>query len=137
MGQVNLDITTTLKGTLPRVPFVRLKKDILGASYELSLVLIGDTLATRLNQTYKHKDTPTNVLSFPLSSNEGEIFLNVRRAQRDAKRFGHTPREHVAFLFIHGCLHLKGYTHGPHMEAREEELLATMRRGRVSHTRAV
>lgn len=123
MGQVNLDIHTTLKGTLPRVPFEKIKKEILGSSYELSLVLIGDSLGKRLNQKHKNKNTPTNILSFPISENEGEIFLNVRRAQRDAKKFGQTTREHVAFLFIHGCLHLKGHEHGDIMEKNEDRLL--------------
>lgn len=123
MGQVNFDITTTLKGTLPRVPFENIKREILGGSYELSLVLIGDKLGKRLNQEHKSKNTPTNVLSFPISKSEGEIFLNVRRAQRDAKKFEHTQREHIAFLFIHGCLHLKGQTHGRQMEKDEERLL--------------
>jgi len=123
MGKVNFEITTTLKGTLPRVPFENIKKHILGNSYELSLVLMGDALGRRLNQEHKKKNAPTNVLSFPISKNEGEIFINVRRAQRDAKKFGHTNRQHVAFLFIHGCLHLKGSTHSPKMEKEEELLL--------------
>ncbi|MAZ67186.1 rRNA maturation RNase YbeY [bacterium] len=124
MGKVNFEITTTaLKGTLPRVPFENIKRKILGDSYDLSLVLIGDTLGKRLNKEHKNKNAPTNVLSFPLAKSEGEIFLNVRRAQRDARKFGHTPHEHVAFLFIHGCLHLKGFAHSRKMEEEEELLL--------------
>lgn len=123
MAQVRLDIHTTLKGTLPRVPFEKIRRAILGTSYQLSLVLIGDALAKKLNREHKNKNTPTNVLSFPLSDTEGEIFINVRRAQRDAKKFGHTPTQHIAFLFIHGCLHLKGHVHGERMEKKEEALL--------------
>jgi len=107
----------------PRVPFENIKKEILGTKYELSLVLIGDTLGKRLNFEHKKKNTPTNVLSFPIDKNEGEIFINVRRAERDAKKFGHSVSEHIAFLFIHGCLHLKGQKHGSKMEKNEELLL--------------
>ena len=120
----NFSLATTLRGPYPRVPFARIKKTILGERYELSLVLIGDTLATRLNREHKGKTEPTNILSFPLTKTEGEIFLNVRRAARDAKKFGHTHTQHIAFLFIHGCLHLSGMHHGNALEKKEEALLA-------------
>lgn len=124
MGKINFDIRKTVKGTLPSVPFEKVAQHILPTSYELSLVLIGDSLGARLNQEYKNKSTPTNVLSFPIASNTGEIFINVRRAKRDATKFGHTWRNHILFLFIHGCLHLRGDTHGPNMEKKEEALLS-------------
>lgn len=111
----------------PRVSFERITKDILSKNYELSLVLMGDTLARTLNKQHKRKDTPTNVLSFPIAKNEGEIFLNVRRAHRDAKHFGHTTKEHITFLFIHGCLHLKGHAHGAKMEQLEDRYFAKYR----------
>ena len=118
-----LDVKNTTRLHTPRVPFERIMRDTLGAQYELSLVLIGDTLARRLNTEHKGKTNPTNVLSFPYASAEGEIFINLRRAKRDAHRFGHTYTQHVAFLFIHGCLHLAGMAHSPAMEKKEETLL--------------
>lgn len=122
----HIAITKTTKGTLPSVPFEKIKTAILGTRYELSLVLMADTLATRLNKEHKNKTGPTNILTFPLSENEGEIFLNIRRAERDAKKFGHTKNEHIAFLFIHGCLHLLGTAHGKAMEKQEETLLTKL-----------
>ncbi len=116
------DIRNTTK-VKPKISFEKIKISVLGSKYELSLVLMGDTLATRLNKEHKKKDGPTNILSFPLSETEGEIFLNLRRAQRDAKKFDHTIKEHIAFLFIHGCLHLKGLAHGEKMEKEETRLL--------------
>ena len=119
-----LSVRKTIRGTMPTgIPFEQIKQGILGSSYELSLVLIGDSLAKRLNVEHKQKNTPTNVLSFPISETEGEIFINVRRAQRDAKKFNHSWREHITFLFIHGCLHLRGETHGEQMERNEENYL--------------
>ncbi|QSH39655.1 rRNA maturation RNase YbeY [Candidatus Kaiserbacteria bacterium] len=125
MAQINshFDITHTTQGTLPSVPFEKIKNTILGQSYTLSLVLMADTLAKRLNKEHKKRTNPTNILSFPLSDKEGEIFLNIRRAKRDAKKFGHTTNQHIVFLFIHGCLHLKGNVHGEEMEKQEEKLL--------------
>ena len=116
--------THNTTNTNPRIPFEKIAADLLGSPYELSLVLMADTLARKLNKKFKKKNNPTNVLSFPYTKNEGEIFLNIRRAERDAKKYGHTPREHITFLFIHGCLHLKGHTHSPNMEKQEEKLLA-------------
>lgn len=107
----------------PRVPFAAIKEDILGAHYELSLALVGDARARALNRTHKGKNTPTNVLSFPLSATEGEIIINPRRAARDAKGFDHTTTQHIAFLFIHGCLHLKGHVHGTQMEHLEDSYM--------------
>ena len=103
--------------------FRRIQKEILGSAYSLSLTFVGDARARTLNKKYRKKNTPTNVLSFPLSKTEGEIIVNPRRAARDARTFKHTAREHVIFLFIHGCLHLAGYTHGTTMEREERALL--------------
>ncbi|MDO8552561.1 MAG: rRNA maturation RNase YbeY [bacterium] len=71
----------------------------------------------------KKKDYSPNVLSFPLGEYEGEIFLNVRKAEREAKAAGISARERVALLFIHGCLHLCGMKHGNMMEAEERRVL--------------
>lgn len=91
----------------------------LPAHYTLSVVVCADQRARTLNRTWRNKDYPTDVLSFPLTNTEGEIFLNVRKALRDAPKYGHSPRGHIYFLLIHGCLHLNGYSHGSTMEQRE------------------
>ena len=86
-----LDIRTTLrpapflKGAGP-IPYEKIADAILGKSYELSLVVCGDDLARRMNRAYRKKDYRPNVLSFPLSKKEGEIFLNVRAAAREARK---------------------------------------------------
>lgn len=93
---------------------------ILGDTYQLSLVLIGDARARALARTYKHKDTPSNVLSFPLDDGAGEIYINLAQVRREATRFGLSPAGHALFLFIHGCLHLAGHHHGGTMEQAED-----------------
>src|SRR3989338_6060056 len=70
------------------VPFGKIAEKILGKNYSLSLVLSGDKLTRKINRTYRKKDYPANVLSFALSKDEGEIFLNVRKAEREAKTLG-------------------------------------------------
>lgn len=103
-----------------------LVRSIVGAAlpsgYALSLVLCADGRSRRLNSVYRNKDYATDVLSFPLTASEGEIYLNVRKALKDAPQYNHSPEGHVYFLLIHGCLHLKGYSHGSTMESRENSL---------------
>ncbi len=96
---------------------------ILGRRYILSVVLIGDKKARTLNKAHRKKDTPANILSFPLTDIEGEIYINLPKAIREAGNFGFTPAQHVRYLLIHGCLHLKGYTHGGTMEEAEDALV--------------
>ncbi len=101
----------------------RIAEAVLGRSYELSIVLIGDARARALNHTHRGKDKPTNVLSFPLSKTTGEIYLDMPLIRREAHRFGTTAHQHAYFLFVHGLLHLKGLDHGAHMERRERQLM--------------
>ena len=108
---------------MPRIPFENIARRILGARYELSLVICGDTLAQRMNNTYRKKNYFPNVLSFPLGPHEGEIFLNIPAAAREAKRYGIPLIERTALLFVHGCFHLKGLQHGRIMESAEKRVL--------------
>lgn len=116
-------IQSTVRGTRPRIPFSEMKTRVLGTSYELSLVLVGDALAQKLNRTYRKKNYRPNVLSFPLDKNTGEIFINIRLAEREAKRTGMRTNDRIAHLFVHGCLHLKGRKHGRRMDREEKNVL--------------
>ncbi len=120
---MTLDITCTVRGRVVGIPFEKIARDILDRHYVLSLVLTGDALARRINRAYRKKDYAPNVLSFPLLKNEGEMFLNVRKAEREARSLGIPRRLRIAHLFIHGCLHLKGYKHGARMETMENGVL--------------
>lgn len=123
----NFGITTTLRRPAKagrRVPYENMAHAVLGATYELSLVICGDDLATRMNKEYRHKSYSPNVLSFPIGKAEGEIFLNVRKAEREARAFGIALEERLALLFVHGCFHLKGLAHGRIMEGQERRTLA-------------
>ena|SRR3989338_2453716 len=116
-------IRKTIRGPLPPLPFGKIARAILGARYELSLVICGDSLSARMNKKYRRKNYSPNVLSFPLNKLEGEIFLNVHKAKREAREFNVTPKERLALLFVHGCFHLKGYRHGRKMEREEKRIL--------------
>ncbi len=118
-----MEIRKTIRGSLPRVPFETIAKKALPRGYQLSLVICGDQLAQRMNITYRQKSYRPNVLSFPNDKLEGEIFLNVRCAAREAKKFNIPYAERLALLFAHGCLHLAGLDHGNAMESKEKSLL--------------
>lgn len=103
--------------------FEKLAHAVLPRNYELSLVVCGDTLAQRMNVVYRKKKYTPNVLSFPLSQKNGEIFLNVRQAEREARALGITKKDRIAHLFVHGCAHLRGLPHGEKMDALEKRVL--------------
>ena len=122
MSSTTLDIKRTVKDTV-RLPFAHMAAAALPKGYQLSLVICGDRLAQRMNKEYRKKTYHPNVLSFPLSKTEGEIFLNIRKAAREARTQGLSTREWIAHLFVHGCFHLAGYDHGDKMEALESKIL--------------
>lgn len=118
----SLSITKTVKGKLPGLPFLQIKDAVLGKHYDLSLVFCADHLSRRLNRTYRQKDKPTNILSFTISKNSGEIFINLPLSKKQSKKFDRRPDNFIAFLFIHGLFHLKGMDHGDTMERAEEKV---------------
>lgn len=117
------DIRITIRGPVPRIPFEEMAQEVLGAHYELSLVICGDRLARRINTEYRNKTYAPNVLSFELDAQEGEIFLNVRKAAREAQHFGVTVSKRVALLYVHGLFHLRGMAHSDAMEKAEQKVL--------------
>jgi probable rRNA maturation factor len=107
---------------LAGLPFASMKKAVLGKNYSLSLAFIGEKRSRTLNRTFRGKDKPTDILSFPLSKDTGEIFINLTRSKVESKKFNRKYKNFVAFLFIHGLVHLKGHTHGSRMEAVERKI---------------
>jgi probable rRNA maturation factor len=107
-------------------------------------VLIVDDAAIRvINRDWLDKDRPTNVISFAMQEGEGagvqadllgDVVISAETAARDAAEAG-VPFEHeLAFLLLHGILHLLGFDHergtvadARRMEAREQELFALLR----------
>ncbi len=115
----NLSITRQTKGRIPTLPFLDIKNDILGKEYDLSLLFPDGKLSEELHIQWKKKSGPVNILSFPLDKKEGEMIITLSQARKEAKNFERNYKEHLTFLFIHGCLHLKGMTHGAKMEKEE------------------
>lgn len=118
----NLFITNETKLTPPKISWSEIKNTILGKKYELSLVFPTIANATELHLDWKNKPGPVNILSFPVDKNVGEIFISLHQAKTECVKFDRTYENYIAFLFIHGCTHLKGYVHGNEMEKYETNI---------------
>ncbi|TLY28109.1 MAG: rRNA maturation RNase YbeY [Ignavibacteria bacterium] len=90
----------------------------------IAIIYINDRSMIRMNAAYLKRRRTTDVLSFPLSDLpddllEGEVYVNVDRARRQARRYGVTFRNEVARLVIHGVLHLLDYDDKRESEKRQ------------------
>ncbi len=117
-----MDIKNTTKIKTPSLPFQKIKEKVLGKKYELSLVFIGDKLSKKLNLQYRKINKPTNILTFPLAKDAGEIFINLNLAKKQAPKFNKSYTNFIGLLLIHGFMHLKGYSHSAKMESEEEKI---------------
>jgi len=83
----------------------------------VSVFLTDDKTIQELNKTYRNKDKPTDVLSFPINEKVGdwlllgEIVISVDTAKRQASSLGHSLQEELKRLLVHGFVHLLGYDH--------------------------
>ncbi|MHB8404740.1 MAG: rRNA maturation RNase YbeY [Gammaproteobacteria bacterium] len=101
-------------------------------SAELTVRIVDEDEGARLNHRYRHKDYPTNVLSFPAqllkgveSALLGDLVICAPLVMREAAEQGKPAEAHWAHLTIHGTLHLIGYDHESASQAEEMESLET------------
>lgn len=123
MADEHCTIINKTKGKLPRLPFVSMKDKVLNSKYDLSVSFVSSATQRRLNRTYRGKDKTTNILSFTLSKTSGEITFDLAQVKRDAPSFSMPYSQFLKYLFIHGCLHLKGFEHSSTMEKEEKKFL--------------
>ena len=100
---------------------------------EVSITLTNNEYIHQLNKKYRGIDRPTDVLSFALNESDepaiadaavnilGDLVISVERAEEQASDFGHSVRREMAFLTVHGMLHLLGYDHMEEEERAEME----------------
>lgn len=119
---MSVSITSTV-AHYPSFPYEKMKNAIMGARYELSLSFVGATRAQSLNMKYRKKSYVPNVLSFPLTDGVGEIIICPAVAKGEAKKFNLSVDGYIAYLFIHGLVHLKGHDHGDTMDKLEKKFL--------------
>lgn len=133
-----LDIITSVVETV-------LKTEKRDDDPEVSVVLVDDAYIRDLNFQYRHKDIPTDVLSFAMEESTddepelgwdednilGDIIISVETAERQAEEYGHSFAREMAYLTTHGMLHLLGYDHENEdergtMRQKEEKVLSVL-----------
>ncbi len=99
-------------------------------SGEVVIRLVDEAESAELNQTYRHKKGPTNILSFPFdapveteSELLGDLLICAPVVLQEASQQGKPARHHWAHIVIHGVLHLLGYDHIDEADARRMETL--------------
>lgn len=103
-----------------------------GHDAEVVVRVTDEAESRRLNQEYRGKDRPTNVLSFPFDpvpeidlDHVGDLVICAPVVEREAGEQGKRPEAHWAHMVVHGILHLQGYDHENDAEAAEMESLET------------
>jgi probable rRNA maturation factor len=97
---------------------------------DVDVLLADDQTLRRLNKTFRGKNKATDVLSFPAPDeiahdHAGDLAISLETANRQAATYGHSLRDEVRILLLHGLLHLSGLDHetdNGEMAAREAEL---------------
>ena len=126
--------SSQIKGTgLQR--FLRAAQRAVGISGEVNVLITSDAEMRRLNQEFRGKDKPTDVLSFPAAQNRkfklaGDIAISREIARSNAKALGHSLETECKILLLHGLLHLAGYDHESDkgkMAALEQKLRAKLK----------
>lgn len=109
----------------------------------VTIRIVGAAESRRLNRTWRGKDKPTNVLSFPAAPlpvprghaqetpELGDLAICAPIVAREARAQGKPAQAHWAHMVVHGVLHLLGYDHeidrdAAQMEAREVKILAQL-----------
>ena len=92
----------------------------------LDLVLTEDKEIAALNQSFMGCTGPTNVLSFPVDSEEGSIVVSAEAVDREALLYGQPVQEHFLRLLSHGVLHLAGFEHGIIMDELIEQAVVKL-----------
>jgi len=98
---------------------------------EVELIICDNNKIREYNLEYRKKDSPTDVLSFPIAGEIeelplGTIIISADMVKDGAKKFKHSIEDELALLFIHGLLHLLGYDHeidSGEMRREEKELI--------------
>lgn len=97
---------------------------------ELTIRIVDEQEGAVLNETYRHKQGPTNVLSFPFKAPPGvelpllgDVVICAAVVAREAREQGKPLEAHWAHMVVHGVLHLLGYDHVEPDAAQKMETL--------------
>ena len=95
---------------------------------EFNVIIVNNDYIHELNKTYRGIDRETDVISFALEDDKtfnplervlGDIYISIDKVYSQAKEYGHSNLRELAFLSVHGMLHLLGYDHMKQEEEKE------------------
>jgi probable rRNA maturation factor len=97
----------------------RVRRELGFAPESVTIQLISDETMARLNQAFREKHGPTDVLSFPAEGARpvrgaeyvGDIAISPETARRNARRFSRSLPAEMRILILHGMIHLAGFDH--------------------------
>ncbi|WP_433968884.1 rRNA maturation RNase YbeY [Tunturiibacter gelidiferens] len=106
-----------------------------GLTGNVEVLLADDPTLRRLNKSFRGKNKPTDVLSFPTPAeiaptHAGDLAISLETAARQAATYGHSLRDEVKILLLHGLLHLSGFDHetdNGEMAAREATIRSKLK----------
>jgi probable rRNA maturation factor len=83
-------------------------------TWEITIALVDDARLQSLHRDFMGIDTPTDIMTFPVDKSAGEVqggelAISVDHATTQGAAWGHSPEEEIAFLVVHGLLHLTGW----------------------------
>jgi probable rRNA maturation factor len=96
--------------------FLRAAQATVGLRGDVAVLFSDDRTLRRLNREFRGKDKATDVLSFPADGkmaqdHAGDLAISLETAARQAREHGHSLRDEVRVLLLHGVLHLAGMDH--------------------------
>lgn len=114
----------------PLLEYARKKENLEDTELEFSVIIVDNKRIHEINKEYRGIDRPTDVISFALEDNEeiefdhyrvlGDIYISIDKVKEQAKEYGHSEKRELAFLTVHGFLHLLGYDH---MKEEDEKIM--------------
>lgn len=114
----------------PLLEYARKTENLENTELEFSVIIVDNKRIHEINKEYRGIDRPTDVISFALEDNEeitfdnyrplGDIYISIDKVKEQAKEYGHSEKRELAFLTVHGFLHLLGYDH---MEKEDEKIM--------------
>lgn len=143
--QKEVKIPTGLRMLVRRCCNAVLRLEEFDSPAEISVTFVDNQKIQELNKEYRHKDAPTDVLSFPMGENGvydinhdtgakilGDIVLSMEKAVEQAERYDHSLDREVGYLTAHSVLHLLGYDHEKggidrvRMREKEEQVMTQL-----------
>jgi probable rRNA maturation factor len=136
---ITIDPSSTVQAQTPAksvlTRFLNRARVAVGISGEVDVLLTSDAEIKTLNRQFRHKNKPTDVLSFRapeeiFDEHAGDLAISLDTAARQAEEFGHSLSDEVRILMLHGLLHLNGMDHEAdqgEMAERERELQSELK----------